>query len=101
MTKKGRTKEYHQTMKIKNRKITLHQITVPMGGRQLTVIHVTQKQLEKLNSIPSGKEIYLSARYCQLGGDFWVIRTRDGLQYMPNPYSAVQDDAYLLGEMLK
>jgi hypothetical protein len=34
-------------MKIKKRKVNLHQITVPMGGRRLTVIHVTPKQLEK------------------------------------------------------
>lgn len=88
-------------MKIKNRKVTLHQITVPMGGRRLTVIHVTPKQLEKLNSIPVGKELFLSARYCPLGGDFWVIRTTHGLQYLPNPYRAFNGDIPLLEEMLK
>jgi hypothetical protein len=88
-------------MKVKNRKVTLHQITVPIGGRRLTVIHVTPKQLEKLNSIPSGEEIYLSARYCQLGGAFWVIRTTHGFQYMPNPYRASNGDIPLLEEMLK
>jgi len=88
-------------MKVKNRKVTLHQITVPMGGRRLTVIHVTPKQLEKLNSISVGKEFFLSNYYCQIAGDFWAIRTRNGIQYLLNPYSASQDDAYLLGEMLK
>jgi len=84
-------------MKVKNRKVTLHQVNVAMGR----VIHVTPKQLEKLNSIPVGKELFLSNYYCQIGGDFWAIRTRDGLQYLPNPYCGSQNDAYLLGEMLK
>ena len=35
-----------------------------------------------------------------LGGDFWVIRTNDGLQYVPNPYSVSDDDVSLLDSIL-
>jgi hypothetical protein len=43
-------------VKIKNRKVELCQIAVPMIGNTLRIIHVTPKQLEKLNAIPVGKE---------------------------------------------
>jgi len=39
-------------LKIKNRKVELRQIAVPMIGNTLRIIHVTPKQLEKLNAIP-------------------------------------------------
>ena len=83
-------------MVIKNRKTELYKVTVPMFGWTVRNIYVTRKQLAKLNSIQVGKEAFLSRRYCQLGGDFWVIRTRDGLQYMPNPYSTSDVDVALL-----
>ena len=35
-------------LKIKNRKVELRQIAVPMIGNTLRIIHVTPKQLEKL-----------------------------------------------------
>jgi len=83
-------------MVIKNRKHKLYKIAVPMFGRMFTNIHVTRKQLAKLSSIPVGKEVFLSRYYCQIGGGFWAIRTRDGLQYMPSPYSASGSDVALL-----
>ena len=83
-------------MVIKNRRQELHTVSVPMFGKTSTSIYVTRKQLAKLNSIPVGTEVFLSRRYCQLGGDFWAIRTRDGLQYMPSPYSASGSDVALL-----
>jgi hypothetical protein len=61
-------------VKIKNRKVELCQIAVPMIAKTLRIIHVTPKQLEKLNAIPVGKEVFLSQYYCQIGGDFQVIR---------------------------
>jgi hypothetical protein len=70
-------------VKIKNREVELRQISVPMIGNTMRIIHVTPKQLAKLNAIPVGKEVFLSQYYCQIGGDFWVIRTNDGLQYVP------------------
>jgi len=87
-------------LKIKNRKVELRQIAVPMIGKTLRIIHVTPKQLEKLNAIPVGKEVFLSQYYCQIGGDFWVIRTNDGLQYVPNPYRVSDADVHLLESML-
>ena len=87
-------------MKIKNRKVELCQIAVPMIGKTLRIIHVTAKQLEKLNALPVGKEVFLSLHYCQIGGDFQVIRTNDGLQYVPNPYRPLESDASLLEGML-
>ena len=87
-------------VKIRNRKVELRQIAVPMIGNTLRIIHVTPKQLEKLNALPVGKEVFLSLYYCQIGGDFWVIRTNDGLQYVPNPYRALEVDACLLESML-
>jgi hypothetical protein len=82
-------------VKIKNRKVELCQIAVPMIGKSLRIIHVTPKQHEKLNAMPVGKEVFLSQYYCQIGGDFWVIRTNDGLQYVPNPYSLSDGDVCL------
>jgi hypothetical protein len=87
-------------LKIKNRKCELHQIAVPMIGKTLRIIHVTPKQLEKLNAIPVGKEVFLSQYYCHIGGDFWVIRTNDGLQYVPNPFTVSDRDVYLLDSIL-
>jgi hypothetical protein len=45
-------------VKIKNRKVELCQIAVPMIGNTLRIIHVTPKQLEKLNAIPVSKEVF-------------------------------------------
>ena len=87
-------------MKIKNRKVELCQISVSMFSSTLKIIHVTRKQLAKLNSIPVGTEVFLSRHYCQVGGGFRVGRTSDGLQYMPNPYTASDSDVALLRESL-
>lgn len=87
-------------VKIKNRKVELCQIAVPMIAKTSRIIHVTPKQLEKLNAIPVGKEVFLSQYYCQIGGDFQVIRTKDGLQYVPNRYRPLESDASLLEAML-
>jgi hypothetical protein len=72
-------------VRIKKRKVQLYRIIVPMFGSTLKIIFVTAKQLAKLNLIGIGKEVFLSRRYCQIGGAFWVVRTTDGLQYIPNP----------------
>jgi hypothetical protein len=48
-------------VKIKNCKRELRQIAVPMIGKTLKIILVTPKQLEKLNAIPVGKEVFGSA----------------------------------------
>jgi len=87
-------------VKIKNREVELRQIAVPMIGNTLRIIHVTPRQLEKLNAIPVGKEVFLSQYYCQIGGDIWVIRTNDGLQYVPNRYSLSDADVGFLDSML-
>jgi len=57
----------------------VQRINVPMVGGTVTVVYATLKQLEKLNSILLGKEIFLSSRYCQIGGGFWVVRTSTDL----------------------
>lgn len=72
-------------MRIKHRKVALRRIYVTLGDRSSRPIYVTDKQLAHLNRIPVAREIFLSNFYCHIGGDFWVIRTNDGLQYMPNP----------------
>ncbi len=87
-------------VKIKNRKVTLRRICVPMGACTFIPIHVTDKQLARLNRIPVGKEVFLSKRYCQIGGDFWVIRSKDGLQYMPNAYPGTKEGIGILESML-
>ena len=75
-----------QQRKIKNRTIVLHKIMVPMGGRTYRRLLVTPCQLAKLNALPMGKEISLSMFYCYSGDNMHVIRSRDGLQFMPSPY---------------
>jgi len=50
------------------------------------IIYVTKRQLEKLNALPVGKEIFLSQFYCYLGGEINVLRTNNGLRYVPNAY---------------
>jgi hypothetical protein len=87
-------------MNIKNRKISLHRIRVPLGHRSLRIIHVTDKQLARLNRIPVGKEFFLGSRECQIGGGYWVIRTKGSLQYIPNPYDGTEDDIRILEAML-
>lgn len=72
--------------KLKNRKIVRYVVKVECGGvgyppGTSRSIHLTKKQLEKLNRIPVGKEVFLSCFYG--GADYWVLRTPDGLQYMP------------------
>src|SRR5215475_14997297 len=75
-TNSGQNNEQHgDEGENKNRKVELCQIAVPMIGNTLRIIHVTPKQLAKLNAIPVGKEVFLSQYYCQIGGDIWVIRT--------------------------
>jgi hypothetical protein len=75
-----------QRRKIKNHKIVLHRIRVAMGGRTHRTLLVTPCQLKKLNALPPGKEIFLTNFYCYSGGYMHVIRTSDGVQFMPNPY---------------
>src|SRR5438874_61301 len=75
-----------QQRNIKNRKIVLHKIMVSMGGRTYRRLLVTPRQLAKLNALPIGKEIFLSMFYCYSGDNMHVIRSRDGLQFMPSPY---------------
>jgi hypothetical protein len=94
------TMKKEMKLKIRNRQCELRRIAVPMIGKTLRVIHVTAKQLERLNAVPVGKEVFLSQHYCHIGRNFWVIRTNDGLQYMPNPYRASDTDACLLESML-
>jgi hypothetical protein len=72
-------------LKIRNRKIVLHRVLVPMGGRTYRYVYLTPRQHEKLNALPVGKEVWLSDFYCYIGGDMRVIRTIDGLQFMPSP----------------
>jgi hypothetical protein len=79
-------------MKIQCRKVELYIISVPMLNRVSRPIYVTKKQLAKLNALQVGKEIFLSRFYCLLRGEFRVLRTKDGLQYMPNPYSQRDDE---------
>jgi hypothetical protein len=78
-------------MKIKSRKAELYMISVSTI-KGLRPIYVTKKQLAKLNALPVGKEIFLSRCYCLLRGDFHVLRTKSGLQYMPNPYRQRDDE---------
>jgi hypothetical protein len=90
-----------QKRSIKNRRVSWHAITVPMGGRTSKVIYVTDKQLARLNAVPVGKEVFLSNAYCMIGSG-WVIRTVDGLQHMPFPSGASRDeDVCLLENMMK
>jgi hypothetical protein len=88
-------------MRIKNRKVALRRIYVPFGNGSIRCIHVTDKQLARLNRIPVGREICLSNFYCQIGGDFSVIRSNDGLQYLPNRYCRSQEDIWILESMLQ
>jgi hypothetical protein len=46
-------------------------------------LYVTKKQLEHLNAIEVGKEVFLSCFYASQGGDCWALRTEDGLIYVP------------------
>ena len=75
-----------QQRNIKNRKIVLHKIKVPIGRRTYRILLVTPRQLAKLNALPIGKEIILSRFYCYSGHYMRVIRTTNGLRFMPSPY---------------
>ena len=44
---------------------------------------MTKKQLEHLNAIEAGKEVFLSCFYASQGGGCWALRTEDGLMYVP------------------
>ena len=88
-------------MKVKNRKMALLEINVIIGGRTSRPILVTTAQLAKLDRLPVGKEVFLSRYYCYSGGEFLVIRTSDGLQYMPNPHRGDPTDGDLLESLLK
>ena len=82
-----------KTLKIQKHKIEFYRINVPIINRTYRVIYVTKKQLDKLNALPVGREIFLSRFYCLIGGNFHALRTYKGLQYMPNPYrNAGKDD---------
>ena len=88
-------------MKVKNRKMALHQVNVIIGGRMFRPILVTTAQLAKLDRLPVGKEVFLSRYYCYSGGEFWIIRTSDRLQYLPNPHRGNPADGDLLESLLK
>lgn len=81
-----------KTLKIQRCKIELYRIKVPIINRTSRAIYVTKKQLDKLNALPVGREIFLSRFYCLVGGAFHALRTNNGLLYMPNPYSHVEKD---------
>jgi hypothetical protein len=86
---------------IKNKKMTLHRVDVILTGRTLLPILVTPAQLRKLNRLPVGKEISLSKYYCYRGRESRVIRTRDGLQWIPSPYGRNPDDVRILEELAR
>jgi len=88
-------------VRIKSRKVSFRRIYIPWGDRSYKAIYVTDKQLAHLNRIPVGKEIFLSNFYCLLGGGYWVIRTNNGLRYMPNPYCCSEEDIWILESMLR
>lgn len=88
-------------MKIKNRTVALYRICVAMGGRCFKIIHLTKKQLARLNKLTPGKEVFLSHAYCHVNGGFWVIRTENGLQYMPFPHCGSAEDIFLLKSMME
>jgi hypothetical protein len=70
--------------KIKNRKIIRYVIKLwHSDGKTLQHLYVTKKQLEHLNAIEIGKEVFLSCFYASQGGDCWALRTEDGLMYVP------------------
>jgi hypothetical protein len=87
-------------LKIKSRRLVLHKIVVTMCGGTLRSILVTPVQLANLNRVTVGTEFFLSRRYCYSADAFWVIRTKDGLQYMPNPHHGSANDAHLLESLL-
>lgn len=69
---------------IKNRKITRYVIKLwHSDGKTLQNLYVTKKQLEHLNAVEVGKEVFLSCFYASQGGDCWALRTEDGLMYVP------------------
>jgi hypothetical protein len=79
--------------------MTLHRVDVILSGRTLRPILVTGAQLAKLNRLPLGTEVFLSRFYCYRGGDCRVIRTKDGLQWVPSPYGTNADDLRILEEL--
>ena len=89
--------------KLKNRKIVRYVAKVECGGvgyppGTFREIHLTKKQLEKLNRIPVGKEVFLSHFYG--GAGYWVLRTPDGLQYMPFMFMSDSDGTKWLEDLL-
>jgi len=69
---------------IKNRKITRYVIKLwHSDGKNLRHLYVTKRQLERLNAIEVGREVFLSHFYASQGGDCWALRTEEGLMYMP------------------
>ena len=70
--------------KIKNRKITRYLIELwHSDGKTMQDLYVTKKQLEYLNAIELGREVFLSCFYASQGGGCWALRTKDGLMYVP------------------
>lgn len=65
---------------------------MPVINRTYRKIYATKKQLGKLNRLPAGNEVFLIRFYCLIGGGFHVLRTNEGMQYMPNPYRNVEKD---------
>ena len=89
--------------KLKNRKIVRYVVRVECGGvghppGTCREIHLTKKQLEKLNRIPVSKEVFLSHYYG--GAGYWVLRTPGGLQYMPFMFRSDSDGTKWLEDLL-
>jgi hypothetical protein len=86
--------------KLKNRKIIRYVVQVACGGvgyppGTFREIHLTKRQLEKLSDLPVGGEVFLSCFYG--GAGYRVLRTPDGLLYMPwmTPYRSAESTRWL------
>jgi hypothetical protein len=64
--------------KLKNRKIVRYVVRVECGG--VGYPPGPFREIERLNHIPVGKEVFLSDFYG--GAGYWILRTPEGLQYM-------------------
>jgi len=89
--------------KLKNRRIVRYVVKVDCGGVGYPpgthrLIHVTNRQLEKLNRIPAGQTVFLSNFYG--GAGYRVLRTPDGLQYMPSMFLPGSDGVKWLEDLL-
>jgi hypothetical protein len=97
-----KTKEQHMR-KLKNRKIVRYVVEVDCAGVGYPpgthrAIHLTKRQLEKLSRIPTGKDVFLSNFYG--GAGYRVLRTPDGLQYLPFMFLPDSDGTKWLEDLL-